>query len=160
MRAAGKFGYSPPITSLSFFFITDKTFTFACCSAFSSAVLMGSLMMKQLPPICKQIRLQSWDEKNNPTVISITKLSLPGTITSQKTEKVWMSALVWKVKDIFSVAPGTEIRSPGTLVLWALKIAWKIFIAFIKWHCGLIKTDTYDISLTIDWWISEKNIRK
>lgn len=28
-------------------------------------------------------------------------------------------------KDIFSVAPGTETRSPGTLVFWALKIAWK-----------------------------------
>lgn len=28
-------------------------------------------------------------------------------------------------KDIFSVAPGTEMRSPGTLVFCALKIAWE-----------------------------------
>lgn len=30
-----------------------------------------------------------------------------------------------QIKDIFSVAPGTVIRSPGTLVFWALKIACK-----------------------------------
>ena len=29
------------------------------------------------------------------------------------------------LKDIFSVAPGTDITSPGTLVFCALKIAWK-----------------------------------
>lgn len=29
------------------------------------------------------------------------------------------------IKDIFSVAPGTDITSPGTLVFCALKIAWK-----------------------------------
>lgn len=37
------------------------------------------------------------------------------------------SVVVWveSRKDIFSVAPATEMRSPGTLVFCALKIAWK-----------------------------------
>ena len=40
----------------------------------------------------------------------------------KKKKKRWTCE---KEKDIFSVAPGTEMRSPGTLVFCALKIACK-----------------------------------
>ena len=37
---------------------------------------------------------------------------------------VYVSNMQNVAKDIFSVAPGTAMRSPGTLVFWELRIAW------------------------------------
>lgn len=61
-----------------------------------------------------------------PYVINCERSPLHGLVTSQMKTELLDSVKCEKIiqkKDIFSVAPGTEMRSPGTLVFCALKIA-------------------------------------